>query len=154
MLKLTARVVTGYLAGNKIAMSDLPGLIRIVHLALAEAGQEPAAVEGVPAPPAVPVRKSVAPRHVVCLDCGKKMTMLRRHVALNHGLSPAEYRAKWGLPPDHPLVAPEYAEKRSALARKAGLGTKRRETMQEAAEPATPGQHSYPTNRWAKPREG
>ncbi|MBF0095685.1 MAG: MucR family transcriptional regulator [Alphaproteobacteria bacterium] len=114
MLKLTARVVTGYLAGNKVAMSDLPGLIRVVHQALTEAGQEPAVVEG--PVPAVPIRKSVAVGHVVCLDCGRKMTMLRRHIALNHGLAPAEYRAKWGLSPDHPLVAPEYAEKRSALA--------------------------------------
>ena len=164
MIKLTARIVAKYLAGNALGAADLPNLIRTVHQALVDADQKPTAAE-TPVP-AVPIKKSVAAGHVVCLDCGKILKTLRHHISADHGLTPDEYRAKWGLPADHPLVAPDYAEKRSALARKAGLGSKRKTS--ETAAPAGDNQdaasqedtpaateaakpwHRYLTNRWAK----
>lgn len=135
MIKLTARIVAEYLVGNTVAVPDLPALIRGIHQALTDAGQEPAAAE-VPVP-AVSIRKSVAAGYVVCLDCGKQFQMLKRHLSVDHDLTPDAYRLKWSLPPDHPLVAPDYAERRSALARKAGLGTRRK-----TSAPADPGQEA------------
>ncbi|MEO5375892.1 MAG: MucR family transcriptional regulator [Alphaproteobacteria bacterium] len=166
MIKLTARLVTDYLAGNTVAASDLPRLIRSVHQALADAGREPVAADS-PAP-AVSIKKSVTPGHVACLICGKRLKILRRHLSVDHGLTPDEYREKWGLPHDYPLVAPEYAEFRSAMAHKSGLGTKRNKSAADAGSPAdtppvAPGQdapmtdepttrgHRYPANRWATP---
>lgn len=141
MLKLTANLVAEYLAGNAVASSDVPNLIRGVYQALAEAGQKPAVAE---APvPAVPIKKSVAAGHVVCLECGRRLTMLKRHLTVDHGLTLGDYRTKWGLPADHPLVAPDYAEKRSALAHKSGLGTKRKKDS-APAEPVKNTQGAAP----------
>jgi predicted transcriptional regulator len=128
---LTSRVVSAYLAENKVAATDVPEIIHTVYGALATVGQEPQ--EADVAKPAVPIKKSVTAEHLVCLDCGRKLKMLRRHVT-EHGLDLAGYKAKWGLPSDYPVTAPNYAAARSAMAKQIGLG---RKPKAEAA-PAVP----------------
>lgn len=169
MIKLTAQFVAQYLASTKVATTDLPDLIRSSYQALTEAGREPDVAER--AAPAVPIRKSISGDRITCLECGTTMKMLRRHLANDHGLTPDEYRAKWDLPADYPVVAPAYAARRSELARQYGLGTKRKDAaaVKPAAKPAatpqastktlqpaeeSPRGHRYPTNRWAKPASG
>lgn len=123
LITLTADIVAAHVSNNSVAVSDLPMLIGSVHRSLAGLG--PAAAAPEPAPtPAVSVRASVKPDHLVCLEDGKKMKMLKRHLSTDHGMSPADYRARWGLPKDYPMVAPNYAETRRALAVKIGLGRK------------------------------
>jgi predicted transcriptional regulator len=119
---LTAQVVSAYTANNSISASELPGLITSVYNALSVVDQ-PQAVEQ-HAAPAVPVKKSIKPEAITCLECGKPMKMLKRHLSTDHGLTVAEYRAKWNLPSDYPMVAPDYAARRSELAVKIGLGRK------------------------------
>ena len=122
VLNLTARLVSAHVANNRVPTEDLPTLIREVHRALANAGQaETAAPKG---EPAVAVKKSVFPDHLVCLECGKPFSMLKRHLATDHQLTAEQYRQKWELPPSYPIVAPDYAKMRSALAMKIGLGRK------------------------------
>lgn len=125
LVTLTADIVAAHVTNNSVAISDIPLLIRSVHDALAglATGAEPALE---PQQPAVSVRSSVKPEHIVCLEDGKKMKMLRRHLSTDHGMTPDEYRAKWNLPKDYPMVAPDYAEKRRVLAKQIGLGTKGR----------------------------
>jgi len=123
LLTLTADIVTAHVSNNSVAVGDLAGLIGKVHAALAGLGA-PVAEPAPDLKPAVSVRASVKPDHIVCLEDGKKMKMLKRHLMTDHGLSPADYRAKWNLPADYPMVAPDYAETRRALAVKIGLGTK------------------------------
>lgn len=115
-----ARIVAAYVGNNAVAPDDLPDLIRLVHRALgAVAGGEPA----VPAlKPAVPVEKSVSDNFLICLEDGKKFKSLKRHLRTSYDLSPEEYRAKWDLPADYPMVAPGYSRQRSKLAKKMGLG--------------------------------
>lgn len=121
LLTLTADIVAAHVSNNSVAVSDLAGLIANVHTALTGLGAP--AVESAPeVKPAISVRASIKPDHIVCLEDGKKMTMLKRHLMTDHGLSPAEYRTKWNLPADYPMVAPDYAETRRALAIKIGLG--------------------------------
>ena len=122
IVSLTARVVSAHIANNKLSVDELPGLIRDVHQALATVGQIPA--EPIRAEPAVDVKKSVFPDHIICLECGQSLKMLKRHLASDHDMTPEEYRAKWGLPPTYPMVAPEYAATRSQLAKDSGLGRK------------------------------
>ena len=126
LLVLTAQIVSAHVAANKVLAEALPGLIAKVHGALAGAGVEPAAPEPVSQQqPAVPVRKSVQPNYLVCLEDGVRVTMLKRYLQRRFGLTPDQYRAKWGLPADYPMVAPSYAARRSTLAKELGLGRKR-----------------------------
>lgn len=125
LLDLTAKIVSAYVGNNSIASAHIPELIKSVHLALGEVENH----ESAPPPlakPAVPVKKSVQPDHIVCLEDGKQLKMLKRYLRTTYGMSPDEYRAKWGLPPDYPMVAPNYAAQRSSLAKKIGLGTRAR----------------------------
>lgn len=124
MLSLTADIVSAHLSRNPIAPAALPALIRDVYRALAGPGQPVAAASM--RQPAVPIRKSIMPDYIVCLDDGKKLKMLKRHLKTAFGLTPQQYRERWGLAPDYPMVAPNYALHRSTLARQIGLGTRAR----------------------------
>jgi predicted transcriptional regulator len=125
LLALTADIVSAHVSNNSVAVGDVPGLIARVHGALAGLGGEAPIVEP-QQQPAVSVRASVKPDFIVCLEDGKKLKMLKRHLMTHYQLTPAEYRAKWNLPADYPMVAPNYAEQRKALALKIGLGRKPR----------------------------
>ncbi len=119
LLELTTKIVGAHVANNPIAATDLPGLIATVHETLATLGPEEAA----PRPePAVSIKQSVKPEYIVCLDDGKKLKMLKRHLKTAYNMTPDDYRKRWGLPRDYPMVAPNYAATRSALAKKIGLG--------------------------------
>ncbi len=122
LLGLTAKVVAAHVANNAVARADLPDLIKAVHTALTNittAGETP------PKPkPVVPIKKSVTPNYIVCLEDGKKLKMLKRHLRTTYNMTPDEYRARWGLPSDYPIVAPNYAKARSEMAKKFGLGRK------------------------------
>jgi predicted transcriptional regulator len=125
LVALTADIVSAHVSNNSVAVNDLATLIQNVHNALAGLGQvqeEPVAKQE----PAVSVRSSIKPDYVVCLEDGLKMKMLKRHLMTDHQMTPDQYRQKWGLGPDYPMVAPNYAEQRRTLAKKIGLGTKRR----------------------------
>jgi predicted transcriptional regulator len=124
ILGLTAQIVSAHAANNELPLSTLPSVIRAVYETLSHIGQPPAA----PAPkaqPAVPIRKSVFPDYIVCLEDGKQLKMLKRHLSTSYNLTPDQYRAKWGLDATYPMVAPNYAERRSVLAKEIGLGTHR-----------------------------
>lgn len=125
LVTLTADIVAAHVSNNSVAISDIPLVIRSVHEALAglSANAEP---EPEPQQPAVSVRASVKPDYIVCLEDGKKLTMMRRYLMTNFGMTPDEYRAKWNLPKDYPMTAPNYTEKRRELAKQIGLGTKGR----------------------------
>ncbi|MEI7606957.1 MAG: MucR family transcriptional regulator [Rhodospirillaceae bacterium] len=119
----TAKIVSAYVSQNSIQAADLPALITSVNQSLKSLGQPQAAVEpAVELKPAVPVKKSVTPDYIVCLEDGKKLKMLKRHLMSTYKLTPNEYRAKWGLPSDYPMVAPNYSKVRSEAAVKIGLG--------------------------------
>ncbi|MGF1640038.1 MAG: MucR family transcriptional regulator [Rhodospirillales bacterium] len=122
LLDLTTEIVAAFVAKNNITVDQLSGLIRGVHRSLARVGS----VDSEPLPerpkPAVPIRKSLQSDHIVCLEDGRKFKMLKRHLKTVYDLTPDEYRQKWGLPADYPMVAPEYAQRRSKLAKKIGLG--------------------------------
>lgn len=122
-ITLTADIVAAHVSNNSVAVSDLPTLISNVHGALIGLGGQPAEAP-VKLEPAVSVRASIKPDYIVCLDDGKKLKMLKRHLMTHYGITPDEYRAKWGLPADYPMVAPNYAEQRRTLAKKIGLGRK------------------------------
>lgn len=118
---LTAQIVTAYIMAHPVQAGELPALLRSVYAVLDDlVAGDGAVAEGTRL--AVPVRKSVFPDHVICLECGFTAKMLRRHLSGEHGMTPEDYRAKWRLPPDHPIVAPDYAKTRSRLAKEAGLG--------------------------------
>ncbi len=123
VLGLTAQIVSAHVANNTVEPSKLPELIREVYQTLARVGEQPVAVAK--PKPAVPPNKSVFADHLVCLEDGKKMKMLKRHLMTDHKITPEQYRAKWELPTSYPMVAPDYAKTRSALAKKIGLGQKR-----------------------------
>ena len=123
ILKQVTEIVAAYVSKNPVEAKDLPGIIRNVHATLAGIGNAPGA--GAPTasrPPAVPIKKSVQDDYIVCLEDGKKLKMLKRYLRARHKLTPDEYRARWGLPADYPMVAPNYARKRSDFAKKIGLG--------------------------------
>ena len=124
VLGLTAQIVSAHVSNNSVTPDALPALIQDVYRTLAGVGREPAALEKPQS--AVPVKKSVFPDYLVCLEDGKKLKMLKRHLKTAYDLTPDQYRERWGLPPDYPMVAPNYADHRSNLAKKIGLGTKPR----------------------------
>ena len=132
LITLTADIVSSHVSHNSVAMSDLPALIKNVHDAL-DGISNPPAPEVQKQEPAVSVRSSVKPNHIVCLEDGKKLKMLKRHLKTRYNMSPEEYRKRWGLADDYPMVAPAYAEQRSSLAKKIGLGTKPRARGRRAA---------------------
>jgi predicted transcriptional regulator len=134
LLILTTRIVTSYLGGNRVAADQVSDLIETVAASLVGVHQHGQITEPAPIPtPAVPIRKSVTPDSIICLECGQKMKMLRRHLATDHGMSVDNYRAKWDLPAEYPMVAPSYAQTRSKLAKQLGLGRKGRGRTKELA---------------------
>ena len=127
LLTLTADIVAAHVSNNSVAVNDLPQLIQNVHAALTGISSTTSAPEARPEPK-VSIRSSIKPDYIVCLEDGKKQKMLKRHLMTNHGMTPDQYRQKWGLAADYPMVAPNYAEQRRTLAKSIGLGTKRRRT--------------------------
>ena len=124
ILGLTAQIVSAHAANNEVAASTLPATIRVVYDALSRIGDTPAAPAEKPQP-AVPIRKSVFPDYIVCLEDGKRLKMLKRHLSTSYNMTPEQYRERWGLDTSYPMVAPNYAERRSTLAKQIGLGTHR-----------------------------
>ncbi|RYE43807.1 MAG: MucR family transcriptional regulator [Hyphomicrobiales bacterium] len=124
LIELSTEIVSAYVSHNSVSASDLPKLIADIHGALRslQSNEVPVTVEELK--PAVPVRKSVAPDFIICLEDGKKFKSLKRHLRTHYNLSPEEYREKWGLPADYPMVAPNYSATRSKLAKDNGLGRK------------------------------
>ena len=127
LLTLTADIVAAHVSNNSVAVNDLPNLIQNVHNALSGISSAPTAPEARPEPK-VPIRSSIKPDYIVCLEDGKKLKMLKRHLMTHYQMTPDQYRQKWGLAADYPMVAPNYAEQRRVLAKSIGLGTKRRRT--------------------------
>jgi predicted transcriptional regulator len=125
-IELTANIVSAYVSNNATPASELPALISQIHGALVRVSAGHVEVTSEPAKPAVPVKKSMTSDYLVCLEDGKKFKSLKRHLRTQYNMTPEQYREKWGLPPDYPMVAPSYAVARSQLAKKMGLGQQRR----------------------------
>lgn len=125
LLTLTADIVAAHVSNNSVAVNDLPNLIQNVHSALTGISHTAAAPEA-KLEPKVSIRSSIKPDYITCLECGKRQKMLKRHLMTNHNVTPDQYRQRWGLSSDYPMVAPNYAEQRRRLAKSIGLGTKRR----------------------------
>jgi len=126
LVDLTADIVSAYVANNALVVSELPQVIGAVHTALSRACQQVATGRTADQKPAVSAKKSLTPDFLICLEDGKKFKSLKRHLRSRYNMSPEQYREKWGLDPDYPMVAPNYAKTRSALAKKIGLGKKRK----------------------------
>ena len=124
VLRLTAKIISAHVGNNQVTVAALPELIQSVHRSLVAAGTAEPASAPAPSTPAVPIRRSVFPDYIVCLEDGKKLKMLKRHLQASYGMTPQQYRKKWGLPSDYPMVAPNYASYRSSLAKQIGLGRK------------------------------
>ncbi len=125
LLSLTTDIVSAHVSNNTVPLADLPGLIHSVYRTLASIG--PAGAEPINRPaPAVSIRKSVMPDYLVCIEDGKRLKMLKRHLKTAYNMTPEQYRERWGLPADYPMVAPNYAKQRSRLAKEIGLGTRSR----------------------------
>ena len=139
-IELAAEIVSAFVANNSVPATELPALIGNVHDALNKiAGGTAPKVEEAKQAPAVSVKKSIQPDYIVCLEDGKRFKSLKRHLRTVYDLTPDQYRAKWGLAPDYPMVAPNYAAARSELAKQMGLGARRRRTDEpDAAQPAAP----------------
>src|SRR5881398_1363893 len=127
LLTLTADIVAAHVSNNSVAVNDLPNLIQNVHSALSGISGSRSGSEARPEPK-VSIRSSIKPDYIVCLEDGKRLKMLKRHLMTHYNLTPDQYRQKWGLNADYPMVAPNYAEQRRKLAKSIGLGTKRRRT--------------------------
>jgi predicted transcriptional regulator len=147
LLSLTTDIVAAFAGNNTVAIGDLPGIISSVFAALRTAGQVEEKAEA-PRTPAVPIRKSVTSDFIVCLEDGKKLKTLKRHLKTRYNMSPEEYRQRWGLPQDYPMVAPSYAEQRSSLAKRIGLGRKPAPAPQPP-EPEPPPAPTEPRRRAA-----
>jgi predicted transcriptional regulator len=147
VLQLTAQIVAAHVQHNAVQAEALPSLIAKVYLTLRDVGQAP--VETNLPVPAVPVKQSVKQDFIVCLEDGKKLKMLKRHLMTAYKLTPAQYRTRWGLPADYPMVAPNYAKVRSSLAKKIGLGRKA-----EPSEPAAPKRRAKGAPRGRRARNG
>lgn len=125
LLALTTEIVAAHVSNNTVAVSDLPQLINQVYQSLASIGKVPQTITERPQP-AVNVKRSVHPDYIICLEDGKKLKMLKRHLKTSYNMTPDEYRDRWSLPADYPMVAPNYARQRSKLAKEIGLGTRGR----------------------------
>jgi predicted transcriptional regulator len=146
MVQLTAEIVSAYVSNNKVSPGDLGKLIEDVHAALQRAPGGPEEPPAEPREPAVPIKRSVTPDYIISLEDGRKFKSLKRHLKNTYGLTPEEYRAKWGLPRDYPMVAPNYAKARSDLAKTMGLGRKSGadEVVEAEAAPAAPARRGRP----------
>ncbi|MCW2237157.1 MucR family transcriptional regulator [Azospirillum canadense] len=122
LLRMTAEIVSAYVSKNVLPAQQIPEVINTVYSSLTGLNSQPRELPTEPLKPAVPIRKSVTPEYIVCLEDGKKLKMLKRHLRSTYNMSPDEYRARWGLPPDYPMVAPNYAAQRSEFAKRIGLG--------------------------------
>ena len=122
IIEMTADIVSAYVGNNSVSSSDLPNLIQSVHRALAAVTSGAMEVVAAPKVPAVPLKRSITPDYLICLEDGRKFKSLKRHLRTKYDMSPDEYRSKWGLPKDYPMVAPNYAKARSDLAKQMGLG--------------------------------
>ena len=122
IIEMTADIVSAYVGNNMVTAGDLPNLIQSVHRALAGVSNGAEVVEVAPKEPAVPVKRSITPGFLICLEDGRKFKSLKRHLRTKYNMSPEDYRAKWGLAKDYPMVAPDYAKARSELAKQMGLG--------------------------------
>lgn len=125
-IRLTAEIVSAYVSNNTVPAGDIPALISQVHAALTRVSGSPGEIVTEPLKPAISVKKSVTPEYIVCLEDGKKFKSLKRHLRTQYNMTPEQYREKWNLPPDYPMVAPNYAAARSQLAKQMGLGQQRR----------------------------
>ncbi len=148
LITLTAQIVSAHCANNTVEAEALPRLILQIYQALASVNESAEVVVEKPVP-AVPPKRSVYPDYIVCLEDGKKLKMLKRHLNSAYGMTPADYRARWDLPQDYPMVAPNYAEKRSVLAKQSGLGRK----GEEAAEAKAPVPADVPEIRYLPERK-
>lgn len=142
LITLTSDIVAAHVSNNSVSVEDVTALIGSVYKALSSLGA-PAAPEAAPLKPAVSARASVKPDKVVCMDCGMELQMLKRHLTTHHGMTVDEYKAKWGLSADHPVVAPNYADRRRDLAKKIGLGRKPGTKVAKKAA-ATPAKRGRP----------
>jgi predicted transcriptional regulator len=131
LLSMTTDIVSQYVSNNQVETIDLPALIKQVYSSLAELGGSPAASSDRPEP-AVPIKKSIHDKYLICLEDGKKLKMLKRHLKTAFNMTPEQYRERWNLGPDYPMVAPDYAKQRSSLAMKIGLGRKRKADVKAA----------------------
>ena len=131
LIEMTADIVAAYVGANSVASGDLPSLIQSVHRALTGVVSGADAVEAAPKEPAVPIKKSITPDYLICLEDGRKFKSLKRHLRTKYNMSPEEYRSKWSLPKDYPMVAPSYAKARSELAKQMGLGQGGRQTARK-----------------------
>ncbi|MBQ1542828.1 MucR family transcriptional regulator [Caulobacter sp. CCUG 60055] len=132
IIEMTADIVSAYVGNNSVVAGDLPALIQSVHRALSTVSGAPEAVEVAPKEPAVPVKRSITPDYLICLEDGRKFKSLKRHLRTKYNMSPEDYRAKWALPKDYPMVAPNYARARSDLAKQMGLGQGGRQATKKA----------------------
>jgi len=126
LVGMAADIVSAFVSANDVAPQDIPALIRTVHAALLEVSGAPASAPQLAQEPAVAVKKSITPDYIICLEDGKKFKSLKRHLRTRYAMNPEEYRAKWGLAHDYPMVAPNYAKERSNLAKRMGLGQSRK----------------------------
>lgn len=129
ILRMAADIVSAYVSNNSVASTNIPEVINTVYGSLTALNGQATTTTGEAPKPAVSIRRSITPDYIVCLEDGKKLKMLKRHLRAAYGMSPDEYRLKWGLPADYPMVAPNYAIQRSAFAKKIGLGRKKGEKM-------------------------
>ena len=127
LLRMTAKIVASYVGNNALSADQVSEIIHTVSSALKQLGQGESGANKAAGKPAVPIRRSITPDYIICLEDGRKLKMLKRHLRTTFGMTPDEYRARWGLPVDYPMVAPNYARRRSEFAKKIGLGQKRRE---------------------------
>ena len=134
VIERTADIVSAYVGNNTVSAAELPALIQSVHRALAGVSGGAEVVEAAPRDPAVPIRRSITPDFIICLEDGRKFKSLKRHLRTKYNMSPEDYRAKWGLPKDYPMVAPNYAKARSDLAKQMGLGQGGRQAPRRRAK--------------------
>ena len=128
LLRMTAKIVASYVSNNSLTADQVPEIVRTVSTVLKQIEQGENGPDKAAGKPAVPIRRSITPDYIICLEDGRKLKMLKRHLRTTFGLTPDEYRARWGLPADYPMVAPNYAKRRSEFAKKIGLGQKRAAT--------------------------
>ncbi|MBI05513.1 MAG: transcriptional regulator [Rhodospirillaceae bacterium] len=124
LLRLTANIVASYVSNNKLSTEQVPEVVRTVNATLRKIEQSEIGAENKTAEPAVPISRSITPDYLICLEDGRKLKMLKRHLRTTYGMTPSEYRVRWDLPADYPMVAPNYAKRRSEFAKKIGLGKK------------------------------